>query len=470
MTSIEKSWLGAPTLPDSPPASVVANKRGAGNAPSAGPSVPTISGPLAELSSPPLRPTPQLRRVAIPGSSLAGKNSLAARRQGLLKMSLNPAMSALGKRSVSELTLDLSKTENANKRQKMEHFYPKNLLDKSLKFSSQRFGAGSNGVVCGVLVDGEESLEYVIKTSLMQGGRPSDATIEMLEKECKINRELAEISKKTPLRGVLVGAGTATIDNQLCLVLPRIHGEPLAQHIQTSYEHCLAGRMEPEAFVNMLRQAIDSPLAGLAALHANGLVANDLNAGNFMYGRLGNTTDIKDSVLIDFGCAGHIGQHAKPGTIGTIAPERIESSNDAAAPRSARNHPLSPASDAYSLGCVLHYFVHGNYPSWSSAAAHLPEDQQMLELSTTTEKFIERGTLLPARHSTAHASLRTDSAREVALRNALYDAGFYEILEGLTRPDPTKRMSVQQARVSSFFNDTAKPAARAEAKPILTFP
>lgn len=337
----------------------------------------------------------------------------------------------------------------ANKRVKYADSLPPALRDKKLTFASERFGAGSNGVVCGLSVDGQVSKTFVVKTALMQGDRPSEATMDMLRKEIGLNEELSRINSLKPMPGILVGAGSAELENQLCLVLPRVHGGPMAKHIDTLYDDCLTGKSSPaNFFAQSLREQIKPVIEGMVVLHDNGFIVNDFNAGNLLYDSIA-----KHGRLIDFGCAGRTGDFVKPGTVSTIAPERIESSEHAPESPGPRNRPLMPVSDAYSMGCVLHFMVHSRYPTWSDKAAGLSDEQQLHELSASTEDFLRRGSLFPNGQADLNSDLRGDDRdAEKQLREHLNASGFYELVEGLTRPDPEKRLTLAQALESHFLN------------------
>lgn len=380
----------------------------------------------------PCKPAPQLSRIA------ERLQRLAASKDVLLPSK---------KRKRDAPRLSLKDITEANKRGKYTDSLPPALENKKLAFAPQRFGAGSNGVVCGLLVNGEVSETYVVKTALMQADRPSEATIEMLRKEIDLNTTLSQINSRTPIPGILVGAGSAELENQLSLILPRVHGGALTTHIDAAYDDFLSGKTSSAAFTQRLREQIKPVIEGMAVLHSNGFVVNDFNAGNLLHDKTAG-----HGKLIDFGCAGHTGDFVKPGTVGTIAPERIESSEHKPEKPGSRNKPLMPASDAYSMGCVLHFLVHGRYPTWSDKAAMLGDEQQLLELSASTEGFLHRGSLFPDRETALNSDLRGDDpAVEKQLRKHLDASGFYDLVEGLTRPDPEERLTLAQAVASPFL-------------------
>ncbi|MGY2292638.1 protein kinase domain-containing protein [Pseudomonas sp. SDO528_S397] len=408
---------------------------------------------------PPLAPVPQQGGPAStvkagPAPRPVALNSVVTRLQNPTAPS-GGAPLGMSKKRKNVPSLSAGEMGRANKRTKYADSLPAALQDKKLTFAAQRFGAGSNGVVCGLSVDGQVSNNFVVKTALMQGDRPSEATMDMLRKEIGLNQELGRINSLKPMPGIVVGAGSAELENQLCLILPRVHGGAMTHHIDALYDDCLAGKSSPADFAHQLREQIKPVIDSMAVLHENGFIVNDFNAGNLLH-----DSTAKHGKLIDFGCAGHTGDFVKPGTVGTIAPERIESSEHAPQSPGPRNRPLMPASDAYSMGCVLHFLVHNRYPTWSDKAAGLSDEQQLHELSASTEAFLNRGSLFPDAHAALNRDLRSTEhpLAEKQLREQLNAAGFYELVEGLTRPDPEKRLTLAQAMDSRFLNPA--PAAR----------
>ncbi|MET1071492.1 MAG: protein kinase [Umezawaea sp.] len=103
------------------------------------------------------------------------------------------------------------------------------------------------------------------------------------------------------------------------------------------------GTMSPRQAAAMGRQV----LAGLAAVHAQGVVHCDVKPGNVLL------DERDDAHLTDFGIAADTGSRM----VGTLfgAPSYI-------APERARGLPMGPASDLWSLGATLYAAVEGRPP------------------------------------------------------------------------------------------------------------
>src|SRR5579862_1759281 len=104
-------------------------------------------------------------------------------------------------------------------------------------------------------------------------------------------------------------------------------------------------------------RALGAGLAeGLAAIHACGLVHRDLKPGNVILAADGPR-------IIDFGIARTAGQPgltatgALVGTLAYMSPEQVG------------GHPAGPASDVFSLGCVLAFAATGRPPFGADSAA-----------------------------------------------------------------------------------------------------
>lgn len=138
------------------------------------------------------------------------------------------------------------------------------------------------------------------------------------------------------------------------LVMELVDGWNLAQ------ERSLRGALPPAEAAAITAQAA----AGLAAAHQEGVVHRDVKPANVML-----TTD-RTVKITDFGIA----RFAEAAASGLTATGKIIGTADYLAPERALGRPAQPASDVYSLGCVLYELLTGRPPF--SAATSLAVVQQ----------------------------------------------------------------------------------------------
>lgn len=434
--------------------------------PGTDPGPPPMGRPPAAMDTaarrPSLKPPPLSPGLSTPSQTSGSSSPSTTGSPQSTQSTASSTFSASGllarrKRSMN-FHLDIAALE-VRKRRKVEEVLPAELSGRRVTFSSDRLGNGSNAVVLAVKVDGVVSSRFVGKVAILGTKGESERAMEMLDHEVEVHAALRKLGLDKNAPGLLVAAGSLKVDGQSCLLLPRVHGEPLVKHVDRMYVAAMQSETRPADFVLALRQALTAPLKGLAALHAAGWVMNDLNTGNLMHGQVGGPQGKPHGVLIDMGCADREGAHRRPGAISTLAPERIESSDEPGT--GERQHPLTPAADAYSLGCVLHCLVHRRYPSWV-AAAHQDDEATLLELSAAAQDFFAKGTLIEDSVAWSKKDMRDDNGPERTLRAALHDSGFYELVEGLTRPDPKRRWTVETALASPFMSPARSPSARGQ--------
>jgi serine/threonine-protein kinase len=130
--------------------------------------------------------------------------------------------------------------------------------------------------------------------------------------------------------------------DQLHLVMELVDGWNLAQ------ERSLRGALRPAEAAAITAQAA----AGLHAAHQQGVVHRDVKPANVML-----TID-RTVKITDFGIA----RFAEEAASGLTATGKIIGTADYLAPERALGRPAQPASDVYSLGCVLYELLTGRPP------------------------------------------------------------------------------------------------------------
>ncbi|WP_406498703.1 serine/threonine-protein kinase [Streptomyces sp. NBC_01604] len=130
--------------------------------------------------------------------------------------------------------------------------------------------------------------------------------------------------------------------DQLYLVMELIDGWSLAQ------ERSLRGALAPAEAAAITAQAA----AGLSAAHQQGVIHRDVKPANVML-----TAD-RTVKIADFGIARFADNAASTLT----ATGKILGTADYLAPERALGRPAQPASDLYSLGCVLYELLTGRPP------------------------------------------------------------------------------------------------------------
>lgn len=140
-------------------------------------------------------------------------------------------------------------------------------------------------------------------------------------------------------------------DNRLYLVMELVEGDSLARVLSVS------GALPAERVAQLAAQAA----AGLAAAHQQGIVHRDIKPANLLLDA-GGTLKIGD-----FGIARFLDD---PGAALT-ATGQIVGTGLYLAPERALGRPAGPASDMYSLGCVLYQLLSGRPPFQADTAVAL---------------------------------------------------------------------------------------------------
>ncbi|MET8561719.1 serine/threonine-protein kinase [Streptomyces flaveolus] len=129
---------------------------------------------------------------------------------------------------------------------------------------------------------------------------------------------------------------------RLYLVMELVDGWSLAQ------ERSLRGALDPQEATALAAQVA----SGLAAAHREGVIHRDVKPANVML-----SAD-RTAKIADFGIA----RFADEAAAGLTATGKIVGTADYLAPERALGRPAHPASDVYSLGCVLYELLTGRPP------------------------------------------------------------------------------------------------------------
>ncbi|MFE1248059.1 protein kinase [Streptomyces sp. NPDC058735] len=140
-------------------------------------------------------------------------------------------------------------------------------------------------------------------------------------------------------------------DNRLYLVMELVEGDSLARVLSTS------GALPAERVAVLAAQAA----AGLAAAHARGIVHRDVKPANLLMDAHGTLK------IGDFGIARFLDDPSAALT----ATGQIVGTGLYLAPERALGKPAGPASDMYSLGCVLYQLLSGRAPFEADSAVAL---------------------------------------------------------------------------------------------------
>jgi serine/threonine protein kinase len=143
------------------------------------------------------------------------------------------------------------------------------------------------------------------------------------------------------------------------------------------------GRLSLETTIKLLT----GPAEGIDALHASGLIHRDIKPGNILL-------DGDVAYVTDFGLAkdSQASNLTRPGqALGSL---------DYMAPEQIRGEEVSPATDIYALGCMIHECLtgtppFGGRPSMRVLFAHLQEEppdisEERKDISPATAKAINR--------------------------------------------------------------------------------
>ncbi|GHE89757.1 hypothetical protein GCM10014715_52860 [Streptomyces spiralis] len=135
------------------------------------------------------------------------------------------------------------------------------------------------------------------------------------------------------------------------LVMELVEGDSLAGELAAG------GPLAPDRLAQVAQHAAE----GLAAAHAQGIVHRDIKPGNLLSDRDGSVR------IGDFGIARFVDDPSA----GLTTTGQIVGTGLYLAPERAIGTPASPASDLYSLGCVLYQLAVGHPPFEAESATML---------------------------------------------------------------------------------------------------
>ncbi|MDQ1021747.1 serine/threonine-protein kinase [Streptomyces afghaniensis] len=230
-------------------------------------------------------------------------------------------------------------------------------------------------------------------------------------------------------------------DNRLYLVMELVEGDSLARVLSVS------GALPAERVARLAAQAA----AGLAAAHEQGIVHRDVKPANLLLDA-GGTLKIGD-----FGIARFLDD---PGAALT-ATGQIVGTGLYLAPERALGRPAGPASDMYSLGCVLYQLLSGRPPFQADTAVALLH--QHLDNAPVPPRELGVAGLPPAFESYLLALLaKQPEDRPTAQQAAEWFAG--GAWRGLPEPLPEAASPVPPAGPGPYAPaDTGSPATYAPA-------
>ncbi|WP_244189417.1 serine/threonine-protein kinase [Streptomyces incarnatus] len=184
--------------------------------------------------------------------------------------------------------------------------------------------------------------------------------------------------------------------HQPYLVMELVDGWSLAQ------ERSLRGVLPPAEAAALTAQAA----AGLFAAHQQGVVHRDVKPANLML-TTGRTVKIAD-----FGIA----RFAEDAAGGLTATGKVLGTADYLAPERALGRPGQPASDIYSLGCVLYELLTGRPPF--SAATALAVVQQHVDATPAPPDRLRPGVPRPLSDYVLHMLAKDPAHRPTADQTA----------------------------------------------------
>ncbi|MER6671619.1 serine/threonine-protein kinase [Streptomyces sp. NPDC000983] len=184
----------------------------------------------------------------------------------------------------------------------------------------------------------DQILDRPVAVKLLRADRPDPEAATDIE---RLRREARTAGRLNDAHVVTV-YDFGSDDGRLHLVMELVDGHSLAQ------ERAARGALEPWEAAGIVAQTA----SGLAAVHSLGVIHRDIKPANVM---LAADRSVK---ITDFGIARLAGEAA----CSLTATGQIVGSAAYLAPERALGRPAEPASDVYSLGCVLYELLTGGPP------------------------------------------------------------------------------------------------------------
>lgn len=195
----------------------------------------------------------------------------------------------------------------------------------------EAIGEGASGEVLGAR-DLEEDREVVVKL-LKMPATDREAAIRDFVRE-------AHLAARVEDRHVVEILDMGVVGDRPFLVMERVEGGTLEDRLER-------GRLE----VREAARVADQILAGLEAIHEQGVVHRDLKPSNVLLGEDGRAR------IADFGVATRVDPSSTASGLGEVA--EVAGTPSTMSPEVARGEPATPRSDIYAVGAILHEMLAG---------------------------------------------------------------------------------------------------------------
>jgi serine/threonine-protein kinase len=187
---------------------------------------------------------------------------------------------------------------------------------------------------------------YQLEAVIGQGNRA--VAVKLLKKDCTDPEAAERFHREAQAAAVVNNPHVVAVhdfgphEQSFYLVMELVEGQTLAATLRQ------AGPMSPPAAAGLVAQAAD----GLSAAHREGVIHRDIKPSNLLVAVDGTLK------IADFGIACFLSDRSADDT----QDGRVLGTSFHVAPERARREPVGPASDIYSLGCVLYQLLTGDPP------------------------------------------------------------------------------------------------------------